>query len=273
VDKPGVHIGKIMGDGIHLSTDPKKNAAGAAIQAFLDHIHSRQGVEIDIYKKMPIRSGLGSALASSVAAVYGLNVLLGEPVSRMELLSFAIEGCKASLGFALADNIAASLFGGFVLIRGYDPLDVVKIPVPDSLYCSILHLPLEIETGKSRKMLKKHIAAADAIAQWGNTAGLVAGLMKSDFELIGRSLEDRFAEPERAKLIPGFYEIKKAAKDAGAIGAGIAGKGPSLFALSTSYQKAETIASAMQKAGEEHAGKTGDIYISKVSDKGPRVIE
>lgn len=273
VDSPGVSIGKIVGDGGRLSIDSSKNTASVAVAALLNHLKIKQGVEIDIYKKMPLRGGLGSSAASSAAALFGVNALLGSPLRRSDMLPFAVEGERIACGSGHADNAAPALFGGFVLIRSYEPLDVVRIPVPEDLYCVVLHPNFEIDTRDARKLLKSHVPVNDAVAQWGNTAGLVAGLMKGDFELVGRSLEDRFAEPSRAKLIPGFATIKDAATRSGAFGSGIAGSGPSIFALTNSYKKAEEIGVAMVRALKSESTMPSTVYISKVNEKGPRIIE
>ncbi|MFH1188728.1 MAG: homoserine kinase [bacterium] len=273
VDTPGVVISKIVGDGGMLSIESDKNTASVAVKALLNHLKIRHGAEIDIYKKMPIQGGLGSSAASSCAALLGVNILLGNPLEKTELLKFSIEGERVACGYPHADNAAPALLGGFVLVRSYDPLEVVRIPVPGELYCAILYPNAEVETRVARDVLKKHVLVSDAVAQWGNTAGLIAGLMKGDFELVGRSLEDRFAEPERAKFIPGFFAMKEAARQAGALGSGIAGSGPSLFALTTTYKNAEGIAAAMNNAFITETSKTGVVYISKISQKGTRVVE
>lgn len=271
-DEPGASIGKIVGDKGVLSADHRENTATIAVQAFLDHLHERRGIEIDLYKKMPVGSGLGSSAASAVAALYATNTLLGNPLDRHALLPFAVESERASCGVAHADNVAPSLMGGFVLIRSYDPLDVVRIPTPENLHCAIVHPALRVETREARKMLATHIALPDATAQWGNAAALIAGLMKEDFELIGKAVEDKVAEPVRSALIPGFAEIKKAAYAAGAFGCSIAGSGPSIFALSASYKDAERIGAAMLETLTA-VGVPGTVYLSKVNEKGPKVIE
>jgi homoserine kinase len=271
-DKPGILITKIVGDNGELPLDPTKNTAGVALQAFLNHINSDQGIEIELNKKMPLGSGLGSSAASAVASVFAANILLGNPLAREELLPFALEGEKTACGTAHADNAAPALLGGFVLIRSYHPLDVIKIPFPDNLYCTIVHPEIEIRTEDARKILKKEILFKDAITQWGNIAGLIAGLMKPDYDLIRRSMQDVIIEPVRSILIPGFQEIKDAAIKVGALGCSISGSGPSIFALSTSKNIAEGVGTTMQDVfnGLE---VDSEIYVSQINQNGPKIIE
>jgi homoserine kinase len=268
---PGVKITKITGDGGKLSLNAEKNTAGVSIKRFLDHLKSKQGVEISLNKKMPLGSGLGSSAASAVAGVFAINQLLGMPMSQGELLPFAMEGERLACGSAHADNVAPSLLGGFVLIRSYSPLDVIKIPTPPNLYCTIVHPQVEVQTKDARDILKKKIPMSDAIIQWGNVAGLIAGLMKSDYDLIGRSMQDVIVEPIRSILIPGFDHVKNNALKAGAIGCGISGSGPSIFALSKSQAIAEKVGKSMKEVFDSL--EIGcEIYVSKINNSGPQII-
>ncbi|MCP5108872.1 MAG: homoserine kinase, partial [bacterium] len=173
--KPGVKISKITGDEGKLSLDPHENTSGVSVLSLLQHLQSNQGFELELHKKMPLGSGLGSSAASAIASLVAVNILLNEPLEKEELLPFALDAEKAACGFAHADNVAPALFGGFVLIRSYKPLDVIRIPTPEELYCTIFHPQIEIKTGDARKILKRNITLGDAIIQWGNIAGLVAG--------------------------------------------------------------------------------------------------
>jgi homoserine kinase len=270
-NKTGVVITKITGDGGRLPLDPECNTAGVSVLKFLENIKSKQGVEIELHKKMPLGSGLGSSAASSVGSVFALNELLDKPLKRTDLLPFAMEGERIACGSAHADNVAPSLLGGFVLVRSYEPIDVVKIATPKDLYCTIIHPQIEIRTEDARKILKKDISLKDAITQWGNIAGLIAGLMKSDYSLISRSLKDVIIEPVRSILIPGFDRIKSAVQQAGALGFSISGSGPSLFALSTSAKTAKLIGKAMQNEFQL-MNIDSEIYISKINKSGPKII-
>ena len=175
-----------------LPLEPKKNTAGISLLSFLNQIGSKQGFELTISRKIKPGSGLGSSAASAIASVFGANLLLGNPLSSEELVIHAMEGEKYVTGVGHADNVGPALLGGFILIRSYSPLDIVRIPCPKSLFCSVVHPQIEVRTEDARKILKKQVKFEDAITQWGNVGGLIAGLMKSDYSLIGRSLEERY---------------------------------------------------------------------------------
>jgi homoserine kinase len=267
-----VTLVSIDGDGGKLPKDPTRNTAAVAVSAFLDTIGFPFGVEIRLKKMMPLSSGLGSSAASAVAAVYAANILAGSPLSRRALLPFTMAAEKAACGTAHADNVAPSLLGGFVLVRSYDPLDVVQLPVPPGLSCAVAHPHTEVRTEDARAILKKEIRLADAVRQWGNLAALVAALYNGDLQLLGRSLQDVVAEPARSLLIPGFGSVKKAALSAGALGCSISGSGPSVFALCASTETAQEAGRRMAEAFRQ-AGLESDIYISRVNSEGPRVID
>lgn len=267
-----VTIKAIHGDGGRLTLDPYFNTVSISIIQFLEKQGIRQGLEVELYKHMPLGSGLGSSAASSVAGVFAANQLLGLKQTPQQMLPFAMEGERIACGSAHADNVAPCLFGGFVLVRSYDPLEVVKIDTPSGMYCSLVHPHIEVQTKDARNVLRKEVSLKDAVIQWGNVAGLVVGLMKSDFGLIGRSMQDVIVEPVRAELIPGFYSVKESAMNAGAIGGGISGSGPSLFALSDSVDKANNIALAMSEAFAQ-LGIGSETYVSEVNQQGPLVIE
>lgn len=267
-----VSVVSITGDGGKLPRDPKKNTAAVAVSGFLARVGRPFGVEISLEKRMPLSSGLGSSAASAVAAVTAANMLAGSPLSARELLPFTMEAEKAACGSAHADNVAPSLLGGFVLIRSYDPLDVVQLPVPAGLSCAVAHPHTELRTEDARKILKKEIRLADAIRQWGNLAALVAALYNGDLQLLGRSLQDVVAEPARSLLIPGFAAVKSAALAAGALGCSISGSGPSVFALCSSPEDSTRAGNAMVEAFRK-AGLGSDLYLSAVNTKGPVVLE
>ena len=207
VPQKGIQITKISGQ--DLPKETLNNVAGVAGNAFLLAADYDGGFEIEIYKKIKPGSGIGSSAASSAGAVWAMNHLLGNPFNKTELVKFAMEGERLASDVAHADNVAPALFGGFTLVRSYNPLDIVTIPAPSELYVTIIHPQIEIKTSDSRKILKTTISMETGIKQWGNVGGLVAGLFKEDYELIGRSLEDHIVEPIRSILIPGFDEVKK----------------------------------------------------------------
>jgi homoserine kinase len=210
----------------------------------LTYLNAEFGAEIELHKKMPIGSGLGSSAASAVASVFALNQLLAQKLPDKLLLKFAIEGEKIASGSNVhLDNISACLYGGFVLVRGREPIDIVKLDVPKDLHCVIIHPRIEIKTAETRKILPDHVPLNAAISQWANVAGVVSALFKNDYELLGRSLEDNIIEQDRSVLIPHFLEMKAEALKRGAIGFGISGSGPSVFALTDKWVKAKDIAS------------------------------
>jgi homoserine kinase len=271
-NKPGIVISKITGDKGKLPFQVEKNTAGTAVAALAKHLNVKEGIDIEIHKKMSLGSGLGSSAASAVAGVFALNEILDKPLPKEELLPFALEGEKLTCGGTPhADNVSASLYGGFIVVRSLNPLDVINIDVPENLYCTIIHPDIEIHTGDTRKILKKQILLSDAVQQWGNVASLVAGLLKKDYKLIGRSLQDVIIEPIRSILIPGFNDIKQAAMDAGALGCSISGSGPSIFAFSDSKKIANSIGKKMQGVLSK-LDIASDLYISKINKEGPRVI-
>lgn len=266
-DEPGIVVSKITGDNGKLPLDASKNTASVAVQSYLNQFGKDIGLTIELHKGLPLGSGMGSSAASGVAALVAINELMGNPLTRKELVPHAMEAERVACGSAHADNVAPSLLGGFVLIRNYQPLDVVAIPTPDNLFCTLVHPHLELKTEDSRKVLKQSLPLKDAIAQSGNVAGLVLGLMTSDFELIGRSLVDKIAEPVRSVFIPGFDDVRNAVKAAGGIGSGISGSGPTLFALSNSKELANKLGEIMSQQFLKYK-LDSDVFVSKVNQQG-----
>jgi homoserine kinase len=269
--EPGVAITRIVGDQGRLPLTAEKNTASVAVLEFLKATGSEQGVSIELIKNLPLGSGMGSSAASSVAALVAINHLLGEPLQRHQLLPFAIEAERVACGSGHADNVAPSLLGGFVLVRGYDPLDVVSIPTPEGLYCTLVHPELELKTEDSRKVLKVSVSLREAVKQWGNIAGLVAGLMKGDYDLIGRSMNDYIVEPIRSVLIPGFEKIKQSVIESGALGSGISGSGPTIFALSKDAASAEKAGDIIQQQFSRFEVDS-EVYISKINQHGAMIV-
>ncbi len=271
-ETPGVRITDIIGDEGRLPREASRNTAGISIQTYLKHIgQSDLGIEMVLNKQMPLGSGLGSSAASAVAGVYAVNELLGRPLTPLQLLPFAMEGERIACGSAHADNVGPSLLGGFVMVRSYNPLDVVRIQTPASLFCTLVHPDIEVNTKDARFILKNEVSLKNTIIQMGNVAGLIAGLMTPDYDLISRSLVDVIIEPVRSILIPEFNEVKQAALDAGALGCSISGSGPSMFALSRDVDTAEQIGAAMQQAFLA-VGITSEAYVSEINQEGPKVL-
>lgn len=268
-DSPGIVITEITGDEGRLPLEVNKNTAGIAIQKYLEHIGKpEQGFSLALHKDMPLGSGLGSSAASAVAGVFAANELMGRPLTQKELLPFAMEGERVACGSAHADNVGPSLLGGFVIIRSYQPLDIIQVQVPSDLFATIVHPQVEVNTKDARSILEREIQLSKTIQQMGNVAGLVAGLLLPDFDLIGRSLEDVMIEPIRSILIPQFNEVKAVALSAGALGCSISGSGPSLFALSRGRETAERVAVAMAAAFKE-VDIDSEAYVSGINQKGP----
>lgn len=265
----GITISKIIGQDLPLETE--KNVAGVAGLALLKKADYSGGFEIEIHKKIKPGSGIGSSAASSAGAVWGMNELLGKPFSKIELVEFAMQGEMLASSVAHADNVAPAIFGGFALVRSYVPLDIIPIHTPNELYVTVIHPQLEIKTVDSRKVLKTNITLEKGIRQWGNLGGLVAGLFTEDYDLIGRSLEDHIIEPIRSILIPKFNEIKERSKKVGALGAGISGSGPSVFALSRGIENANKIAETMAEV-YKNVGVDFDVHVSAVNVNGCKRI-
>lgn len=265
----GIRITKITGQDLPLATE--KNVAGVAGTALLEKSDYQGGFEIEIDKRIKPGSGIGSSAASSAGAVWAMNELLNRPFSDLELVEFAMQGEKMASDVAHADNVAPAIFGGFTLVRSYDPLDIVSIPTPSELYATVIHPQIEIKTSDSRKILKTTISMQQGIQQWGNLGGLIAGLFKNDYDLIGRSLHDHIVEPIRSILIPAFDEIKTNALKSGALGSGISGSGPSIFALSRGEKIARHVADSMTET-YQNIGVDFDIHISKINNQGVKKI-
>ncbi len=269
VAAPGLTITKISGQ--DLPREIYNNVAGVAGLAFMEASDYKGGFEIEIHKKIKAGSGIGSSAASAAGAVWGMNYLLGSPFTRYQLVQFAMAGEKLASGVAHADNVAPAIYGGITLVRSTEPLDVIPIHLPKELYASVIHPHIEIKTSDSRKILKTSISLADGIKQWGNVGALVAGLFQEDYELISRSLVDHIVEPIRSILIPGFEEVKLEAIGAGALGCGISGSGPSIFALSKGLKTAQKVTQAMSKVFET-MDLSYDAYVSEINTKGIQIM-
>lgn len=266
-----VRIGGITGDGGLLPREAEKNTASAVIQRYLDQTGIRQGVDVFVHKMMPLNSGLGSSAASSVAALVAINAMMGNLLSREALLPLALEGERLACGHAHADNVAPSLLGGLVLIRSYDPLEVVSLPVPPDLWCVVVHPDVSVPTKTARQMLPVQIPLGTAVRQWGNLAGLVAALFRNDMALLARSMHDGIAEPVRSPLIPHFDDMKQAALQEKAIAFGISGSGPTIFAFADEQHKALLLAKKLSALLDEK-GIRNEAYVSRINTKGAYVI-
>lgn len=266
-DTPGIKI--VHDDEYNLPEEAEKNVAGAALLAMMKELDPNTGFFVRVNKIIKPGSGLGSSAASAAGAVAGANALLRNKFSQDDLVRFAMSGEKLASGVKHADNIAPCLLGGITLIRSIMPLDIVKLSFPE-LYVTVVHPQIEVKTSDAREILRKQVLLKDAIKQWGNIAGLVAGFMQKDYALIGRSLEDVIIEPVRSILIPGFNEVKEKCKNAGALGGGISGSGPSVFMLSVEEKTANKVSEVMREVYSA-LGIDFKIYVTKIDEKGVKI--
>jgi homoserine kinase len=265
----GVKITKIEGQNLPL--DVKKNVAGVAAEALLKAHPTQSGFEIEIHKKIKAGSGIGSSAASAAGAVFGINELLGKPYTAHELIAFAMEGEGLASGSAHADNVAPVLMGGITLVRSINPVDVIQLPTPKALTAVILHPKIELKTMHAREIIKKNVTMEKAIQQWGNLGAFVSALFNEDYDLMSRSLKDEIVEPMRSLLIPEFESLKKASIDAGALGFGISGSGPSVYALTKGIDSAQKISNAINKVISS-IDIDFEIHISKINEQGIKIL-
>ena len=268
-EKPGVHIGNIKG--YNIPKNPLKNVASVAVNALLKSHPTKNGFIINIEKKIKPGSGIGSSAASSAGAVFAVNELLGRPFKNNKLLDFAMFGEALASGEQHADNLAPVLFGGFTLVRSINPTDIVSLPCPPELIVTIIHPKIELKTIHSRAILKDDVPLKKAIKQWGNLGALISALYTNDYNLLSRSLKDELIEPVRSILIPKFEEVKNEAMNHGALGSGISGSGPSIFALSKGMGTAKKVGNAMAKIYKS-LGLEYDIYLSAVNKVGIKIL-
>jgi homoserine kinase len=270
--KPGIIISEITGDNGRLPRDPAKNTVSVSVQHYLESIGRTDiGCDIELHKKMPIGSGLGSSSASTVAGLFAMKTLMGDDRDPVSVLPFAMKGEEMACGHGHADNVAPALLGGFILIRSYEPLDVIRLPHPEELYCAIVFPDVDVPTREARQIIRSKINLKDAVTQWGNIAGLVSGLFMGDIDMMGRSMKDILVEPVRSMLIPDFYKMRDMAMDLGAASFGISGSGPSVFAFTKDEETARRITIKLQAhLTGLHIGS--ETYVSTINDKGPRVI-
>jgi homoserine kinase len=271
IEEPGVRMAEVTGDGGKLPRDSSENTAGVAATEVRELLGAEAGVEIKLHKGMPLGSGLGSSAASAAAAAWAVNVLFGKSLEKEALLPACMAGEKAASGAAHADNAAPSLLGGFVLIRSYDPLDVVPLPAPEALVAVVAVPACELKTAEARAAVPKKIPLQDAVRNWGNVSAVTAALYTNDIRLLGRAMDDRVVEPARAPLVPGFHDVKRAALEHGAYGCSMSGAGPSVFAVTDDREAAKRIAAAMRAAFAGH-GLESRTFVSNINEEGAKAI-
>jgi homoserine kinase len=271
IEEAIVRIRSITGVAGELPIEPHRNTAGRAVQAMYDAVRPGHGFELDIDKGIPLASGMGGSAASAVAAVVAANALLEQPLTRLQLLKYAMEGEIVASGSAHIDNIAPCLFGGLVLTVGIDSPRVKQIPVPPSLRCVLVHPHMFLGTREARAILKTDVTRSDFVWQTANLAGFISGCYSNDLEMIHDSFNDVIIEPQRHSLIPGFKDVKRGAMSAGALGCSISGAGPTIFAWAE-FQNAEAVRGAMAAAFAAN-GLQSDGWISRVEIYGARVVK
>lgn len=272
-EEPGLRIAAITGDDGKLPLEAEKNTAGVAALDLLKHLGMLDtGIELEIHKKMPFGSGLGSSAASAVAGAYAVNKLIGEPLTKKQLLPFAMTGEASADGAWHADNVGPSLLGGIVFIRDNQELDIAQLPVPKNLWAAVVHPDIEILTKVARGILPDEVPLANVTQQIGNLGGLICGLIQEDYGMISRAVHDVIAEPRRQKLIPEFYRAKRMALGAGALGFSISGAGPSVFGLCEGEETARKVGEAVSGVFSS-IDLSNQLYVSKVNQAGVRVIE
>lgn len=264
-----LRITKITGQDLPLEVNA--NVAGVSAKALLAELGEKQGFDIEIKKNIKAGSGIGSSAASATGAVFGINKLLGEPFTTNELIKFAMEGERLASGNAHADNVAPALLGGFSLVKSYEPLEIISLPSLPELRMLILHPLIELKTKDSRSIIKQNVELKKAISQWGNLAALVSALYTQDYELLGRSLKDEIIEPVRSILIPYFDDLKALASANGALGFGISGSGPSVFALCKGDIVAEKVKAEFQEFYQDK-NIDFDLHLSKINPEGIKII-
>ena len=256
-----------------IPSTPQKNTAGLVAKNMIKKFRIKDGVEIKIKKGVPVGFGMGSSAASAAATAVAMNKLFNLNLDSNSLIKFAGMGEKASAGTVHYDNVAASVLGGFVIVRT-DPLDVIKIDPPKDLVLCIAIPKIAVPAKKtkvSRSVVPSKIKISDSIINLANAAAIVTGFMKKDSILIGKSIIDVIVEPARQHLIPGFSRVKKNALNAGALGVTISGAGPSVIAFATSSSNLKKISASMTR-GFASSNKKSETIICKPSN-GARVIK
>lgn len=267
-DQPGIRIRH--DDDFNLPVAPAENVAGVSLLEMMQELDKNLGFDIVIEKHIKPGSGLGSSAASAAGVVVAANHLLGNFFSKEDLVRFAMAGEKLASGVKHADNISPGIYGGVTLIRSIFPLDIISLPAPP-MFVAVVHPQIEVKTSDAREILRKEVLLKDAIKQWGNIAGLVAGFMKNDYGLISRSLEDVIIEPVRSMLIPGFDDVKKKSVYAGALGGGISGSGPSIFMLCEKEVTAKKVEKIMKDI-YHNIGLAYYTYVTTINNEGIKVV-
>lgn len=269
IDAPQVRIRQVRGVETRIPLEAARNTAGAALISLRDELQLAHGFEIDLDKGIALGSGMGGSASSCVAALVAANALLDEPLPREALYPHALTGESLASGGRNGDNVAPMLLGGLVLST---PARMVRIPVPEAWHCVLVHPAQVLETLRAREVLRGDWRLQDFVTQNGNLGLVLAGCFRSDAALVREGLRDVLVEPRRAPLIPGFDSVRAAALAAGAMGSGISGAGPSVFAWFESRPAAQAAAPAMRAAFAE-AGFASESFVSPVAGPAAAVID
>jgi homoserine kinase len=269
IDAPQVRIKAVRGVETRIPLEAARNTAGAALISLRDELRLAHGFEIELDKGIALGSGMGGSASSCVAALVAANALLDEPLPREALYPHALTGESLASGGRNGDNVAPMLLGGLVLST---PQRMVRIPVPEAWHCVLVHPAQVLETLRARQVLRGEWRLQDFVEQNANLGLVLAGCFGSDAALVREGLRDVLVEPRRAPLIPGFEPVRAAALAAGAMGSGISGAGPSVFAWFESRAEAEAAAPAM-RAGFADAGFSSESFVSPVAGPAAAVID
>jgi homoserine kinase len=272
VEQPGIHI--LEPGHPELPTEASHHTSGLAAWEVVQRAGvslKDRGVALRIHKGLPLSGGQGGSAASAVAGAVAVNSLLGNPLDHLALVSACL-AAEESVSGRHADNIAPALLGGIVLIRSLDPLDLVRLPVPEELCVVVIRPDQRLRTAEARSVLPQMVERSLALHQAAQVAALVAALATEDYELLGRAIDDRIAEPARARLLPGFRQAKQAALEAGALGSSISGAGPSAFALVRGAASGHKVGEAMA-AAYAACGQQTEVRVTRVDREGARLIE
>ena len=259
----------------NISQDPTRNTAGVPLLKMLQDLKPGFGLSVKIEKGIPLGSGLGGSAASAVGAVVAAHAVLRkaflkQDLSKTILVDYALEGEAVASGAKHADNVAPCLYGGLTLSRPGENPDVIELPVPSSLYCVVVNPAMQLNTKEARGVLKTEIPLKLHCQQSARLAAFIAGCCTSNLNWIQKGFEDLIVEPQRASLIPGFFEVKKAAMGHPILGCSISGAGPSIFALVKDQATAVNVKESMIEAFQS-SGLSAQGWVSIMGSKGASI--
>jgi len=254
-----------------LPEDPSKNTAGYAVKEYLKQYHLKEhGLLVELDKRLPLGSGMGSSAASSAAALLAVNAIFDHLATTEELFKIGLRCEELACGSAHGDNIAPSLFGGVTLIKHSDPMKIISLPIPNGLYCLLIHPEVEVNTQKARAVLPVDVPLSLAVKQWSNIGSLISGFCLKDKQLIKESLSDYLIEDKRASFIPLFYEMREIALKKDVFNLSISGSGPTVFSFSDSCEKLQVVKEEIEQLLFSNGIKC-QSYISLLNKRGSYV--